>query len=66
MGRGAWCAAVLGAVVVFAGAAGCSPEPRSTTMHEPGIYKGARDPLLARQGQQQELVDRLNLVQRDR
>ena len=45
--------------------AGCKPEPRSTTVHEPGVYKGAKDPLLAPQAGQ-ELVDRLNLVQRDR
>jgi hypothetical protein len=44
---------------------GCRPEPRSTTVHEPGVYKGAKDPLLGQQ-KQQELVDRLNLVQRDR
>lgn len=59
---------IIGAVtivgIVAVGLA-CRPEPRSTTMHEPGVYKGARDPLLGQQ-KQQELVDRLNLVQRDR
>ena len=44
---------------------GCSSEPRSVTMHKPGVYKGAKDPLLAQQ-KQQELIDRLKLVQTDR
>ena len=44
---------------------GCSSEPRSVTVHKPGVYKGAKDPLLARQ-QQQELIDRFKLVQTDR
>ncbi|HEY5998386.1 MAG TPA: hypothetical protein VI078_03685 [bacterium] len=52
-------------LVFLAVGLGCRPEPRSTTMHEPGVYKGAKDPLLAQQ-KQQELVDRLNLAQRDR
>ena len=37
--------------VLPAGLAGCSMEPRSVTMHEPGVYKGAKDPLLALQNQ---------------
>ena len=44
---------------------GCSYESRDTTMHEPGVYKGAKDPLLAQQ-KQQELIDRFKLVQADR
>jgi hypothetical protein len=51
--------------VVLAGLAGCSMEPRSATMHEPGVYKGAKDPMLALQNQQ-VLIDRLKLVQTDR
>jgi hypothetical protein len=51
--------------VVLAGLAGCSMEPRSVTMHEPGVYKGAKDPMLALQNQQ-VLIDRLKLVQTDR
>jgi hypothetical protein len=51
--------------VVLAGLAGCSMEPRSVTMYEPGVYKGAKDPMLALQNQQ-VLIDRLKLVQTDR
>jgi len=56
---------VLTAVMVLMALLGCSSEPRSATMHKPGIYKGAKDPLLAQQ-RQQELIDRLKLVQTDR
>ena len=56
---------VLAAFVFLAGLAGCSSESRKTTMHEPGVYKGAKDPLLAQQ-KQQELIDRLKVVQSDR
>jgi hypothetical protein len=45
---------------------GCSSESRRTTMHEPGVYKGAKDPLLVQQEQQQALIDRFKLVQTDR
>jgi hypothetical protein len=55
-------AMILGFMVI---GLGCRPEPRATTLHEPGVYKGQQDPLLARQ-QHQELVDRLKLVQKDR
>jgi hypothetical protein len=51
--------------ILLTGLAGCSYESRKTTMHEPGVYKGARDPLLALQ-KQQELIDRFKLVQTDR
>ncbi len=55
------------AFVVLAGLVGCSPEPRSVTMHEPGVYKGDKDELLAKsQQQQQTLIDRFKLVQADR
>lgn len=56
---------VLIAFAVLAGLAGCSSESRKVTMHEPGVYKGAKDPVLALQ-KQQELIDRLKLVQTDR
>jgi hypothetical protein len=56
---------VLAAFIVLAGLTGCSSEPRSVIMHEPGVYKGAKDPLLAQQ-RQQELIDRFKLVQTDR
>ncbi len=51
--------------VFLAGLIGCSYENRSMTYHEPGVYKGKKDPLLAQQ-KQQELIDRLKLVQTDR
>jgi hypothetical protein len=51
--------------VLPAGLAGCSIEPHSVTMREPGVYKGTKDPLLALQNQQ-ALIDRLKLVQTDR
>lgn len=56
---------ILAVMMPLAGIAGCSPEPRSVTMHEPGIYKGARDPLLALK-QDQTLINRFKLVQTDR
>ena len=54
-----------GICLVLTGLIGCSYESRKTTMHEPGVYKGAKDPLLAQQ-HQQELIDRFKLVQTDR
>jgi hypothetical protein len=56
---------VFTALIILAGLAACSYESRSTTIHEPGVYKGARDPLLARQ-EEQVLIDRFKLVQTDR
>jgi hypothetical protein len=56
---------VLMAFIVPLGAIGCSYESRETTLHEPGVYKGAKDPLLASK-HQQELIDRFTLVQSDR
>jgi hypothetical protein len=44
-------------------------ESPSVAIHEPGVYKGARDPLLTRQRsdrQHQILLDRLTLIQLDR
>ncbi len=58
---------VVAAFIVLAGLVGCSSEPRSVTMHEPGVYKGDKDDLLAKsQQRQQELIDRFKLVQTDR
>ena len=57
--------AILVAVIVLAGSVGCSYESRKTTLHEPGVYKGEKDQLLARQ-HQQDLIDRFKLVQTDR
>lgn len=56
---------ILMALLIIAAVAGCSNEPRSVTMHKPGVYKGANDPLLAQQNRQ-VLIDRLKLVQTDR
>lgn len=57
---------MLTAAIFFVVACYESPE---VVMHKPGIYKGARDPLLAKQrsAQQQEtLRDRVMLIQADR
>lgn len=56
---------ILVAFVVLLGLAACSTESRKPTIHEPGVYKGAKDPLLALKNQQ-ELIDRFKLVQTDR
>ena len=56
---------ILTAFVVLAGLVGCSSESRNVTMHKPGVYKGAKDPVLALKNQQ-ELIDRFKLVQTDR
>lgn len=56
---------LLTAFLFLAVLASCSTEPRSTTMHEPGQYKGKKDPLLKLQNQQ-DLIDRFKLVQTDR
>ncbi len=58
--------AMLVLAALLAGLAACSLEPRSVTIHEPGVYKGMKDPLLARQDQEKVLVDRFKLVQADR
>ena len=56
---------VLTAFIVLVVLMGCSYESRQTTLREPGVYKGAKDPLLAEQ-QEQTLIDRFKLVQTDR
>jgi len=56
---------LLMAFIVLAALSGCCLESRGVTMHQPGKYKGAKDPLLALKNQQR-LIDRLKLVQTDR
>lgn len=56
---------LLATLFIFAALSGCSTEPRSTTIHKPGVYKGEKDPILAFKNQQ-ELIDRFRLVQTDR
>ncbi len=56
---------ILMTYLVLAGLTGCSYESRERTYHEPGVYKGEKDPLLAMQ-HRQELIDRFKLVQADR
>jgi hypothetical protein len=56
---------ILTICIVFAVLTGCSSESRNPTMHEPGVYKGAEDPLLSKQDHQ-TLIDRFKLVQIDR
>ncbi len=56
---------LLVAFFILASLWGCCLESRGFTTHVPAKYKGAKDPLLALKNQQQ-LVDRLKLVQSDR
>ena len=58
------------AVVLMTGAllAGCYESPK-VVLHKPGVYKGAKDPLVETQAspeQQQRLLARFNQVQTDR
>lgn len=58
---------IIAACIVSLGLAACSNEPRSVTLHQPGVYKGDPDELIAKsQQQQQVLIDRFKLVQTDR
>ena len=50
---------------LFLGLAACSEEPRDFTMYDPGEYKGAIDPLLTKNLDQQ-LDDRFMVGQTDR
>ena len=59
---------LITAMIVLAGITltGCSEE---TALHEPGVYKGESDPLLAKQSDpqhQEQLAERLRAVQTDR
>ncbi len=56
---------ILAALLISIGLAGCSDESREFTKHEPGIYKGTQDDLLAKE-QHQELNNRFMKVQTDR
>jgi hypothetical protein len=56
---------ILTALFILIGFSGCSSESRKVTLPEPGVYKGVKDPLLAKQ-KQQELINRFKLVQTDR
>lgn len=63
--KGKW--PIVTAWLVLAALSACSSEPRSVTLHEPGLYKGDSDELLAKpQQQQQALVDRFRTTQTDR
>ena len=56
---------ILVSFLVLLGFTACTSEERNITMHEPGIYKGTKDPLLAEK-EHQELVNRFKMVQTDR
>lgn len=48
--------------------AACS-DSNGVTLHKPGVYKGAVDPLIEKQGsaeQQEKLISRFNQIQTDR
>ena len=65
--RSVFCMTIL--VLAGAGLCGCYENPREVTLHEPGVYKGATDPLLdalQQPGLQQRLQERFSLVQTDR
>ncbi len=57
-------------LVIIASAllAGCYESPK-VVLHKPGVYKGARDPLVEKEAtpeQQQKLLARFNQIQTDR
>ncbi|MCL7488527.1 MAG: hypothetical protein M8357_10190 [Desulfobulbaceae bacterium] len=56
---------ILATLLFVIALAACSDESREFTMHEPGVYKGGKDPLLAKE-RHQELNDRFMKVQTDR
>jgi hypothetical protein len=57
---------ILILIPLFAMLSGCSSdESRELTIHEPGLYKGGKDPLLAK-NMHQELNNRFKMVQTDR
>ena len=58
---------IIAACIVCLGLSACSSEPRSVALHEPGVYKGGSDELIAKSPrQQQALADRFRLGQTDR
>ena len=57
---------VIGALPILSG---CDSEQVTVEMHEPGVYKGAQDPLMDLAGtpeQSARLEERLRAVQTDR
>jgi len=56
---------ILASLLFLVGLPACSDESREFTQHEPGVYKGTWDPLLAKENQQ-ELNDRFMKGQTDR
>jgi len=52
-------------ILLITGLAACSSESREFTMHKAGLYKGTKDPLLAKD-LHQELNDRFKMIQTDR
>jgi len=56
--------AILILLLMLFGISACSEEPREFTTHEPGKYKGAIDPLLAKGSI--DLNNRFMQVQTDR
>jgi len=60
-------AAIFGIALVAGMLSGCW-EDTDVTLHEPGVYKGAPDPLLAQDSgaRAKALGERFNLVQMDR
>lgn len=61
---------VIGVAVVSLGfvLAGCSGSEH-TSLHKPGVYTGAKDPLIEKEAsaaQQERLVSRFNQIQTDR
>jgi len=56
---------ILILIPMFIWMSGCSDESREYTQHEPGVYKGGKDPLLAKD-MHQELNNRFKMVQTDR
>lgn len=60
---------VLMAAAMLTGLSGCYESPTAHPYHEPGVYKGKQDPLVALQRQpeqQQRLRERFDKVQMDR
>ncbi|MGI9305521.1 MAG: hypothetical protein ACR2RB_22875 [Gammaproteobacteria bacterium] len=41
-------------------------ESTDVVVHEPGVYKGAEDPLLSKAPETEKLIERFRLVQVDR
>lgn len=62
-------AVILTATMVSLTGLSACYESADVTVHEPGVYKGRKDPLLEKQrdaAQQESLRQRFNMVQTDR